>query len=92
MCKFSLKDILSGNILTKAWLKRQYKVIGLISALKMSFNENLHIVILFNGYLFISIFSATRSFALRALGFCSTSSALAVSPFSRTLKGVRILP
>ena len=33
MCKFSLKDILSGNILTKAWLRRQYKVIGLISAL-----------------------------------------------------------
>ena len=33
MYKFSLKDILSGNILTKAWLKRQYKVIGLISVL-----------------------------------------------------------
>ena len=33
MCKFSLKDILSGNILTKAWFRRQYKVIGLISAL-----------------------------------------------------------
>ena len=33
MYKFSLKEILSGNILTKAWLKRQYKVIGLISVL-----------------------------------------------------------
>jgi uncharacterized membrane protein len=33
MYNFSLKDILSGNILTKAWLKRQFKVIGLISVL-----------------------------------------------------------
>lgn len=33
MSKFSLKDILSGDILTRAWFKRQYKVIGLISAL-----------------------------------------------------------
>lgn len=33
MGKFSIKDVLSGDILTKAWFKRQYKVIGLISAL-----------------------------------------------------------
>ena len=33
MCKFSLKEILSGDILTKAWFKRQYKLIGLISVL-----------------------------------------------------------
>ena len=33
MSKFSLKDILSGDILTRAWFKRQYKVIALISAL-----------------------------------------------------------
>jgi hypothetical protein len=33
MGKFSLQEILSGDILTKAGFKRQYKVIALISAL-----------------------------------------------------------
>ena len=33
MSKFSVKDVLSGDILTKSWLQRQYKVIVLISAL-----------------------------------------------------------
>ena len=33
MSKFSLKDILSGDILTRDRFKRQYKVIGLISEL-----------------------------------------------------------
>ena len=33
MSKFSLRDVLSGDILTKSWFQRQYKVIGLISVL-----------------------------------------------------------
>ncbi|MBR5827816.1 MAG: hypothetical protein IKY49_01095 [Paludibacteraceae bacterium] len=33
MSKFSIKEVLSGDILTKSWLKRQYKVILLISLL-----------------------------------------------------------
>jgi hypothetical protein len=33
MSKFSIKHIFSGDILTKEWLKRQYKVILLISML-----------------------------------------------------------
>ena len=33
MSKFSLRDVLSGDILTRSWFQRQYKVIGLISVL-----------------------------------------------------------
>jgi hypothetical protein len=33
MKKFSLKDILSGEILTKQWVKKQYKLLGLICGL-----------------------------------------------------------
>jgi hypothetical protein len=33
MSKFSLRDVLSGDILTKSWFQRQFKVIGLISVL-----------------------------------------------------------
>jgi Na+-transporting NADH:ubiquinone oxidoreductase subunit NqrC len=33
MAKFSFKEVLSGDILTKSWLQRQYKVILLISVL-----------------------------------------------------------
>ena len=33
MSKFSLKDILSGNVLSHGWFKQQYKLILLISGL-----------------------------------------------------------
>ena len=33
MSKFSFKDILSGNVLSHDWLKKQYKLILLISVL-----------------------------------------------------------
>ena len=33
MWKFSFKKVLSGDILTESWLKRQYKLIALISVL-----------------------------------------------------------
>lgn len=33
MSKFSIKDILSGDVLSRGWFKQQYKVILLISGL-----------------------------------------------------------
>jgi hypothetical protein len=37
MSKFSLKDIFSGEILTKEWVQKQYRLIGLICALLFSY-------------------------------------------------------
>ena len=56
--------------------------------------ENLLDIASFHGRvaLMLGSFSATRSLALRALGFRSTSCGEAVMPFSMSRKGVRILP
>ena len=75
-----------------------FMTIGVISILVgLSFAEDYTILTYFGSCLMVYVensynFSATRSLALLALGLRSTSSSLAVNPFSNTLKGVKILP